>query len=360
MVRKRFMTVTSISHRKPRRAILGLRRLLAALVVSVMPAVASADSRSIEDLPWLTQSDLTQLRKSYPGESFPNALSTSLGEAFESFDETAAECELVCHQCAPAKVDPNRRDWQVLPDGLLYRSYLAAPHEPRISLLVYRDSREGKYWDATVGGRIGFLRYGTLDSRRPRGIQWDFEGAVMTRLDMRNSQDIESMDYRFGTLITVAEGDWQMKAGYFHISSHVGDEFLERNPTFRRVNYVTESWIIGGSYTPTEATRLYAEYAHAFVIAGGAKRVQLQTGAEYTPVAKYEKRGAPFAAINFDFRQVADYSPTTTVQIGWGFMGERSGRRIRFGLQYGNGPTSQFSFFERRDEYIGGGVWFDF
>ncbi|WP_068260778.1 DUF1207 domain-containing protein [Rubripirellula obstinata] len=251
-------------------------------------------------------------------------------------------------------------DWHLLPDGLLWHSYLADPHDSRMSLTVFQDDNDGRFWDAVLGGRFGLLRYGTGGASNPRGVQWDLQGAVLTRLDMDHSQDVESMDYRFGTEITAADGPWAMKLGYFHVSSHVGDEYIERNPTFQRINYVTESLIVGGSFRPTNATRLYAEFANAFIIAGGAKRYQFQTGAEYAPIAKVAMKGAPFAAINLNFREAVDYDVSTTVQAGWSFWSPESERRLRFGVQFGDGPTSQFQFFDRRETYLGLGIWYDY
>ncbi|QDT05912.1 hypothetical protein K227x_43170 [Rubripirellula lacrimiformis] len=276
-----------------------------------------------------------------------------------AIDSDTIAAMTIGHHHATTSGHSNARQWQALPDGLMWRSYLAAPHEPRMSMLLFRDSDAGYFWDATLGGRVGLIRYGTTDARRPNGWQWDIEGAVMTRLNLLESEDVESMDYRFGTEITAAEGPWAMKFGYFHISSHVGDEFMGRNPTYQRINYVTESMILGGSYQPAD-WRLYGEVVNSFHDSGGAKRWQLQTGAEYTPKSKSDFRGAPFAAINVNLREAVDFSPTTTIQVGWSFQGSRSGRRMRYGLEYGAGPSNQYQFFSRDDEYLGLGIWFDY
>ncbi|WP_231602715.1 DUF1207 domain-containing protein [Neorhodopirellula pilleata] len=272
--------------------------------------------------------------------------------------DIAAFSDDSCDPCLGSTTESDQ--WHLLPDGLLWQSYLAAPQEPRISTVIFGDDNEGIFWDATLGGRVGLLRYGTGEAHGASGWQWDLEGAVITRLDLLHAEDVESMDYRFGTEMTWADGPWAMKIGYFHISSHVGDEYLIRNPTFTRINYVTESWIVGGSYRPRDDMRLYGEFANAFRASGGAKRYQFQTGAEYTPIAKNMRRGAPFAAVNLNFREAVDYDVSTTVQAGWSFQSLKSGRRIRFGAQYGDGPTSQFSFFQRRESYLGMGVWFDY
>lgn len=283
-------------------------------------------------------------------------------QAKHRLEQASVDCDRICQETTGVSMHSidNHREYQVLPDGLMWRSYLAGPQEPRISSIVQYDSDGNAYWDASLGGRVGLLRYGTLDRKNPRGWQWDLEGGVITRLNVRESEDVESMDFRVGTLITRSEGDWRFKFGYFHISSHAGDEYMERNPTFRRINYVTESVIWGVGYVPHESVRLYGEYAYAFSVSGGAQPVQVQTGAEYTPPARSVTRGAPFAAINLNFREAVGYDVSTTAQIGWGFEGPKSGRRWRFGLQCGAGPTSQFEFFEQREEYIGIGSWFDY
>ncbi len=247
-----------------------------------------------------------------------------------------------------------------MPDGLLYRSYLAGPHEPRISAVIFGDTNENVYTDASVGGRIGIMRYGTFGSRGAEGWQWDFEGGVITRLNLRQSEDVEAADYRFGTLLTHSEGRWSTKFGYFHISSHVGDEFLLRNPNFERINYVTESLVGGRSYQYTDDLRLYGEMVVAFKVSDGAKPLQFQMGAEYTPRASHPMSGAPFAAVNLDLRQSVEYRPGFNLQTGWMWESPESGRRMRLGMQYYNGRSTQFSFFRDKEETLGVGLWFDY
>ncbi|TWU33414.1 DUF1207 domain-containing protein [Novipirellula artificiosorum] len=250
--------------------------------------------------------------------------------------------------------------WTALPDGLLWHSYLAAPHEPRISTVIFGDTDHGIYWDATLGGRVGLLRYGTGDARGGQGWQWDVEGAAMTRLNIREQEDVESVDFRFGTLITTRQGNWGAKFGYFHISSHVGDEYLIRNPLFERINYVTESLVLGGSLYPNERVRIYGESALAVKRSGGAKPWQFQTGFEYTGIPVSRTSGNPFFAVNLDLREAVDFDPAWTLQTGWQWKGSKSGNQFRTGLQYHNGPTSQFEFFYEDEHYLGGGVWYDY
>ncbi|WP_345682657.1 DUF1207 domain-containing protein [Novipirellula caenicola] len=294
-------------------------------------------------------------------ESSPSSEHARLHGQVHTFEQdTVHEEWLPSVHSSNANRSQPQHDWVILPDGLLYKSYLAGPHEPRISTVLFSDTESGILWDATLGGRVGLLRYGTPGAVAAEGWQWDLEGAVMVRLDVENSEDVESMDFRFGTLITYADGPWSAKLGYFHISSHVGDEYMERFPLFQRINYVTESLIAGVSYQASDPLRVYGEFAYAVKASGGAKPIQIQFGAEHVPVPLQPKRGGPFNAINVDVREAVDFSPTMTLQTGWQWQGMASQRRIRFGLQYLNGYTTQFEFFHQREEQIGIGSWFDY
>ena len=48
------------------------------------------------------------------------------------------------------------------------------------------------------------------------------------------------------------------------------------------------------------------------------------------------------------------------VQCGWAWRGEGHNRLIRTGLHYFNGKSSQFSLFDRHEQQIGFGLWYDY
>lgn len=250
---------------------------------------------------------------------------------------------------------------RVLPSGLLYRSYIAAPHEPRFSSAVLFDHSTGtSRWDATLGSRVGLLRR----DRPPRmdldAWQIDIEGAAMVRLDPQEKMDLESADYRFGLLWTGKRDNLAVKFGYFHVSSHIGDEFLIKNPTFQRINYVKESLIMGASLQASPEWRIYGELAWAVIATGGAEPWQLQTGAEYARLASCPTRGAPFTAINVQMRQEVDFAPGISILSGWQWKSPETAKTFRLGLQFFNGPSNQYEFYQQNDSQLGFGAWYDF
>jgi hypothetical protein len=248
--------------------------------------------------------------------------------------------------------------WQFLPDGLLYKSYIAGPKEPRFASAWLHQQGHGWIWDVTLGGRVGVLRYGTQGAVRPQGWQLDLEGAAFPRLDVENAENLMSSDFRFGVPLTWAAGPWQTKFGYYHISSHVGDEYLLTHPNFQRVNYVRDSILLGVGYFATDSVRLYGETAYAFHYSV-AEPWEFQFGAEYSPLIVKGRRGMPFAAVNVQLFEEQDFGGSLNVMAGWQWRSEISDRVLRVGLQYFNGKSSQFAFYNESEQLVGVGVWLD-
>jgi Protein of unknown function (DUF1207) len=249
--------------------------------------------------------------------------------------------------------------WQLMPEGLIYHSYLAGGKEPRMASVFAYEKNAGWVWDITIGARVGLLRYGTPDAIRPEGWQLDVEGAAFPRLNLEHDADLVDVDFRAGVPLTYGIGPFQAKLAYYHLSSHIGDEFLLQNPGFPRINYSRDVIVLGGSVYPTDNVRLYGEAGWAFATGGGSRPWEFQFGAEYSPLYPLGFRGAPFAAINGRLRQEVSYGGNMIVQAGWQWR-SAVGRRLRIGAQYFNGKSDQYQFFRQFEEQIAAAIWYDF
>ncbi len=250
--------------------------------------------------------------------------------------------------------------WHFLPDGLLYRSYLAGPLESRLGGVWLDERGEGTLWDITLGGRVGILRYGTPGDYGAEGWQVDVEGAAFPRLDLDENNDLVSADFRFGVPVTYASGRWQAKLAYYHLSSHLGDELLERVPSAVRRNYSRDVIVVGTGYFIIPEIRLYGELGYAFYTSGGAEPWETQFGIEYAPAGPTGLRGAPFFAVNSIFREDTDWNGTLVAQAGWAVSGDTTRHLFRVGVQYLNGPSNQLQFFNISEQQLGFGIWYDF
>jgi hypothetical protein len=248
-----------------------------------------------------------------------------------------------------------------MPLGLLYRSYLAGAKEPRFATTWSNEPDLGDVWDAALGGRIGLLRYGTQDPIFPEGWQLDLEGGCQARLDPNdNSNALLSVDFRVGLPLTYARGPWQFKTGYYHISSHLGDEFLLMFPNARRLNYTRDSVMLGVGWFLTEQFRVYAETAYALSANDGAEPLEFQYGFDWAPAQNTGALGGPFFACNAHLREEVDFGGNIVLQTGWAWRQFPRGALFRVGLQYFKGRSDQYEYFDRNEERFGWGIWTDY
>ncbi len=254
---------------------------------------------------------------------------------------------------------------QWLPDGLIYRSYLASVREPRFASVWTHEKDRGWLWDVTLGGRVAIWRYGDTCAAWPNGWEVDLEGAALPRLDpLAPSTPLLSADFRFGIPITYGNGPWRYKTGYYHLSSHLGDEYLLANPGAVRSNYSRDAFMLGVSYYdgPDYATRYYGEVTWAgWADSRGsiARPWEFQFGIDHSPAFTFD-RGAPFWAVNLHLRQDDKFTGHTAAQIGWQLPRGSSGTLFRIGLEYVNGRSTQASFYREHEERIGFGLWYDY
>jgi hypothetical protein len=249
---------------------------------------------------------------------------------------------------------------QLLPDGLIYRSYMAGPREPKMQLVHLEEQQNGEtLWDVILGGRRALWRYGTVDPMHPEGWEIDIEGAAIIRLNLDNERDVDASDFRFGIPVTYGFGKWQYKTGYYHLSSHLGDEWIVRTPGWERKNYVRDAILFGISFNPTPAWRLYGETAYAFFTAGGAEPWEFQFGLEYSEPGVTGWHGTPFLATNGHLREELDFGGDYALQFGWLWRGD-SGSQFRAGFQFLAGHSNYYQWYNESEKQYGLGIWYDF
>ena len=259
--------------------------------------------------------------------------------------------------------------WQIMPNNLIYTSYLAGPKEPRIGTVVYNDTASdplnptisnGTMWDTTLGGRASILRFGSDPVLHPQGFEVQIEGAAFVRLDPQEDRDLRSGDYRFGVPLVYGIGRWQTKLAYYHNSAHLGDEAMIKHPNYERLNYVRDCIVWGNSYYLFDWLRLYGEVGYAFFNAGGSQPWEFQYGTELIQARATGIHGAPFFAINGISRQELDWGGNVCVQTGWAWRGRRSEKLFRIGFEYLYGSDPQFQFAFANQNRYGAGMWYDF
>jgi hypothetical protein len=255
--------------------------------------------------------------------------------------------------------------WELLPDDLLWHSYMAGAKEPRMSGVIFEELNGNMtLMDVTLGGRASILRYGRRINGRPCGMELQVEGAGQPRINLDQNWDLEAADFRFGLPLIYGNDRVQFKLSYYHLSSHLGDEYIERMgiPASDRINYARDAIVIGTSFFPLPAWRWYGEVEWAFYADEGADPWAFQFGVEYAQPGPTGPQGTPFFAVNGHLREEVDYGGYMVAQGGWLWRGN-TGKMLRTGVHYHNGKSHQFAFNGPLDEFeqqIGAGLWYDY
>ena len=250
---------------------------------------------------------------------------------------------------------------QLLPQGLMYPSYLAGRKEPRLQSIITYDDDYGAIWDITLGGRAPIFRYGTTDAVDPEGWELELEGAALLRLDCERHRNLAATDYRAGVPLVYGTKRWRFKTGYYHVSSHLGDNYLMDN--FRpRVHYSRDAILFGLAFKPTEAVRIYAEADLAFHTGETTEPMELQFGFEYSPQFNPNMSNwtaLPFLATHAHLYEERDFGGYFTAQTGLQWR-SASNSLMRVGFEYFNGGDDLYQFHHNHQCKYGFGFWYDF
>ncbi|QDT16106.1 DUF1207 domain-containing protein [Alienimonas californiensis] len=263
-----------------------------------------------------------------------------------------------CPYCA---ADDDVWRWRVLPPSLLFKPYIAGVKAARMAGVLNRvdGGRMGETTlDGSLGARIGIIRLGQ-DGPDADGWQFDIEAAAFPRLNHDEEMDLDATDFRAGLPLSYRSGPTAISFGYDHISTHVGDEFFERNPDFERVNYSRDALLLGVRQDLSLELTVYGEAAYAFARDGGSDPWVFQFGAEYFDEIS-PASGGPVAAANVQLREEFELGGRFTTVVGWQFREPETGRLLRFAAQYDAGKSPYDELFGEDETAIGLGVFYDF
>jgi hypothetical protein len=143
----------------------------------------------------------------------------------------------------------------------LFRPFVADPHQLAYSVgWRFNDNALSKhvidvsYYDSLPIYRWFNIGYGCI-----RGdLQLDIEGCLWANFDpMTFSAPLIDADYYVGFPLTYAFDNWSFRLRGYHISTHIGDEYLLNHPIFDRKNPSAEYVDFFVSNNITEDIRLY-------------------------------------------------------------------------------------------------------
>ena len=191
--------------------------------------------------------------------------------------------------------------------NVIWQPLIADPRQPMYSG-AYRcgDSAIGQTVAAvSFGDNFPIYRWCNLWTRGGE-LQIGIEGCVFAIFNMNTySHDLVNADYYVALPFIYALGPWSFRLRLFHISSHLGDEFLLSHPNVLRTNPSVESLDFFASYQLSKQIRVYAGVGDYF-----------HTDPSFRQSPLYVAYGFEVKMpVYFDFENSLKYTPLIAVYI---------------------------------------------
>ncbi len=249
---------------------------------------------------------------------------------------------------------------------VIFQPLIANPREPTYSV-AYRSGDKilaNNQAAVSLGDIFPIFRW--FDVFPMRGdLQISIAGCVWANFDIKpivhprgEWAELVTTDYIISVPITYAFDKWAFRLRAYHISSHLGDEFIINHSDVLRVNPSFEAVDFFTSYQATSGLRLYV--GPGIVVNSDdsfpMKFFYFEYGLEWRIVNlrhHYHKLyGSPFIAIDMQHWQVNSYKTSATIQLGyeWSKL-QGAGRKVRVFGEYHNG-YSEGQFFNKMTDYF--------
>ncbi len=253
-------------------------------------------------------------------------------------------------------------------DPVLFRPLLADPRKVDYSAgWRFNDQAVAKdVIDVSFGDIITFYRWCDIGPCKGQ-LDISLEGGLWAVFDpLAKSAPLVNADYFVGVPISYAFGPWAFRLRGYHISSHVGDEFLidqfkRRHVHFKRKNPSAEYIDFFVSNYISDDIRVYGGVgvvAHMdesfpigrFFASAGAELHLSQLG---FIDAKSQVYGRPFYGMHFHFQTEHEKHINQTYVLGyeWGKLCGLQ-RILRAYVEYHDGYSWEGQFFNRPTNYL--------
>jgi hypothetical protein len=261
--------------------------------------------------------------------------------------------------CAPPSPGRIKGIW--FPQNtVLFQPLIADPRQVTNSAAI-------RFNDTVVGKHVGAVSFGDeFVFLRLKDVWWwhgdmdlGIEAGIFSVFDLDHVRAcMFNTDFFVSALISYAFDRWSFRFRLWHLSSHIGDEFLLAHPEFHRKNLSDEGVDLFASYQWGSVLRLYAGMGDIFdrdpefpedpfYIEFGAE-IRMFGGRDCFNKLYVQ----PFLAMNFSSWQEHKFHLDQTYALGieWSKI-QAVGRKFRFFGEYHNGFSKEGQFVKERCSY---------
>jgi hypothetical protein len=255
--------------------------------------------------------------------------------------------------------------WQLSPSPHLYPLYRADPLRATFSAqAVYlRDTtiaNIGRHrFDLKLGGELNVLGL-AASATQPDWLQLILEAGFHGQFDADQSQDNTGWDGIYALYLSLRQNpQLAYRFGMKHISSHIGDELIERSGR-QRIDYTRQEWRFGAAWSFADQWLSYVDAGYGFGLRDQILQApwRAQLGVQYeAPSLFWNKQFSWYTAMDMSSYQENDWHRNYTLQLG--LVAAAQERHWRIGLEFYDGRAQLGEFFQDKESYLGVGLWID-
>jgi hypothetical protein len=247
---------------------------------------------------------------------------------------------------------------RLFPGRALLPGLLAGPLDPVIAAkLIYSGSDptghgSGFAGDVALGAALPVLLL--AGTRADDALVLGMEAAVFGRFSfVVIERDLVNTDWVFAVPLAWRRGTHWVRLRYYHISSHLGDQYAARFGA-EPIRFARDGADVTGYL---DAGAGLGVYVLGFVSANshptGSRGSHLRAGLEFDPSGRREWR--PFAAADVQADRSTGWTPRLAAQAGvW--LPHAAGRPLRLFVELSHGPSAMGQFHGQHAAHAGAGL----
>lgn len=242
-----------------------------------------------------------------------------------------------------------------------FQPILGDPWEPMYSAAFRLGNKRigSKVIAVSYGDTFPIFRWYNV-GKRQGALQIDVQAGAWSVFKMNPKHDfseLKNTDYLIGIPLSYAIGRWSFRLRAYHISCHLGDEFMVNHCNYKRKNPSMEAIDFYSSCQMTSGIRLY--FGPGVIVHSDPSfpmdPLYFQYGGEFRFFGNnfyyHGLYGTCLFVVNFRHWQTNHWQFDFTTQIGYEWSKLQGvGRKMRIFLEYHNG-YSEGQFFKDRTQY---------
>ena len=245
----------------------------------------------------------------------------------------------------------------------VFAPLLADPRELQFALRLAFLHNNATAAEVAVGHYYGIYRWAL--PKHNGAVQLNIGGGIFPLFNFSQNRDLQVIDFYANLPLDVRIGKWSGRFMLYHVSSHLGDDYIRANNLTSSEIPPQNSWnslrsIL--SYDIKPALRVYGGYTYNILAypADVQKTQAFQSGFEITSHVINNPHAQAYWANDIQWWERTTYKAQFNSQVGVKIGRKPTyGRGISYFFEFTAGPEYYGQFFEREETRIGIGAKFD-